>query len=142
VRTDALCAGRFWKCGGLLLAFLDVLIQAGCAPPPAATVRDASNPRLRLALTTTPDKPMALDPTQFTVRVTDAAGRPVRGATVTVGLAMPTMPMGDNAVALHETHSGVYAGSGRFTMAGAWRVTAAAASGQERAVQSFSTGVR
>lgn len=137
-----MCAGRFWKCGGLLLAFLGVLIQAGCAPPPAATVRDASNPRLRLALTTTPDKPMALDPTRFTVCVTDAAGRPVQGATVTVGLAMPTMPMGDNVVALHETEAGVYAGSGRFTMAGAWRMTAAARSGAGRAAQSFSAEVR
>lgn len=138
MRTRAAGVGRFCARGGLL----SVLICAGCAPRPAATAGDTPSPRLRLALTTTPDRPTSLDPTQLTVRVTDAAGGPVRGATVTAGLDMPTMPMGDNVIALRETRPGVYTGSGRFTMAGAWRVTAAAASGQQRATKSFSTDVR
>lgn len=131
-----------WGRGGLLLVLCGVLLQAGCAPRPAATAHDTPNPRLRLALTTTPDKPTSLDPTWFTMHVTGAAGGPVKGATVKVGLTMPAMPMGDNDIALHETQPGVYTGSGRFTMAGAWRITATAASGQERTTKSFSTDVR
>ncbi len=122
---------------GLLL-----LLCAGCAPHPAAPPVEARNPKLNLALGMTPRPATSLDPTALTVRVTDAAGRPVSGAAVTLRLDMPAMPMGDNAVTTHETTAGTYAGTGRFTMAGAWRVTAAAAKGPERAAQTFPVEVK
>ena len=127
-----------WGRGGLLL----LLLCAGCAPRPSAPPAEARDPNLHLALDTTPRSVRSLDPTVLAVRVTDAAGRPVSGAAVTLHLDMPAMAMGDNAVAARETAVGIYAGTGRFTMAGAWRVTARAVKGQERATQVFPVEVR
>ncbi len=120
-----------FRAGGLLL-----LLCAGCAPhsaPPSA----APNPRLHLTLETTPRPPTSLDPTTFTVQVTDAAGKPVSGATATAWLFMPGMDMGDDTVTLREKANGTYAGTGRFTMAGAWRVTVSVSKGADHATQSF-----
>ena len=55
---------------------------------------------------------------------------------------MPAMPMGDNTQTLRETRTGEYGGTGRFTMAGAWRVTVTAARGAQQAVQEFPMEVR
>ena len=103
------------------------------------------NPKLHLALDMTPRPVTSLDPTAFRVRITDAAGQPVRGAAVTVRLDMPAMAMGDNGITTRETTAGTYAGTGRFTMAGTWRVTVTASKGPERtmrAVQAFAVEVR
>ena len=99
-----------------------LLLLTGCASHPAATP-DAFNPRLHLALETKPAPATSLDPTAFTVHVTDAAGQPVSGAKTTVRLTMPSMAMGDNPVTMSEQAAGTYAGTGRFTMGGAWRAT-------------------
>jgi len=123
------------------LALLLVLC-AGCAPHPAAPPAEARNPNLTLELDVAPRPATSLDPTRLTVRVTDAAGKSVSGADVTLRLDMPAMPMGENAVRTRETTAGTYAGMGRFTMAGAWRVTVTASKGPERATQAFPVGVR
>ena len=122
--------------------FALLLLCAGCSPRTAAPLVEARNPKLNLALGITPRPATSLDPTALTVRVTDAAGKPVSGAAVTLRLDMPAMPMGENAVATHETRAGNYTGTGRFTMAGAWRVTATAAKGPERAMQTFPVEVK
>lgn len=93
---------------------------------------------MNLALEMTPRLPKSLDPTALTVRVTDAGGKAVSGATVFLHLDMPAMAMGRNEVKARETQAGVYVGTGRFTMAGAWRVTVTASKGSERATQVFS----
>lgn len=123
---------------GIVLA----LLCAGCAPHPAAPPVETRNPNLHLALDMTPRPPTSLDPTVLTVRVTDAAGKPVSGATVTINLDMPAMPMGRNEVKAGETRAGTYVGMGRFTMAGAWRVTVTARKRSERATQGFPVEVR
>lgn len=129
---------RCW--GGYRVILL--LLCAGCAPRPAPPPAALRNPSLNLALGVTPRRVTSLDPTALTVRVTDASGRPVGGAAVTLHLDMPAMPMGENAVATREAASGSYVGTGRFTMAGAWRVTASAVKGPERAVRAFPVEVR
>ena len=129
---------QYWGRGGMLL----LLFCAGCAPHPAAPPAEARNPKLNLALDIRPRLVRSLDPIALMVRVTDAAGKPVRGAVVTLRLDMPAMPMGDNGVTTRETMVGIYAGMGRFTMAGAWRVTASAAKGPERAARAFPVEVR
>lgn len=118
------------------------MLCAGCAPHPAAPPVEARNPKMNLALEMMPRPATSLDPTALTVRVTDAAGKPVSGAAVALRLDMPAMPMGDNAVTARETTAGAYAGTGRFTMAGAWRVTVTAVKGPERATQAFPVEVR
>jgi len=118
------------------------VLCAGCAPRPAAPPVEARNPKLNLALDMTPRRAASLDPTVLTVRVTDVAGKSVSGAAVTLRLDMPAMPMGDNVVTTHRTTAGTYAGTGRFTMAGAWRVTVTASKGLERATRAFPVEVR
>ena len=132
---------HYWGRGGTLFP-LALLLCAGCTPHPAALPREDLNPDLRLALDTTPNPPSSLDPTTFTVRASDAKGRPVSGATVSVRLDMPAMPMGDNGIGLKPGVVGAYTGTGRFTMAGDWRVTVTAAQGGRSATQGFSLRVR
>jgi len=90
-----------------------------------------------VALTTFPIAPLSLDPTSFSARVVDSAGKPVSGAQVNLSLAMPTMDMGENKVTLHEDAASIYAGTGRFTMSGTWRVTVTAIKSKVRATQEF-----
>jgi hypothetical protein len=126
--------------GGL---FLLALLVSGCAPRPMVpTVQEAPNPKLTMALEITPHPVTSLDPTQFSVRLRDLSGKPVSGAKIQITLAMPSMPMGDNTQTLRETRAGEYGGTGRFTMAGAWRVTVTAALGREQAIHIFPQSVR
>ena len=122
---------RFW--GSLFF----LALCAGCAPRPPMPA-EARNTQMNLTLEMTPRLPRSLDPTALTVRVTDAGGKAVSRATMLLRLDMPAMAMGQNEVKARETHAGVYVGTGRFTMAGAWRVTATASKGSERATQVFS----
>lgn len=124
--------------GFLLLALLCV----GCAPRTTPAPKDRPNPHLTLALDMTPRPVTSLDPTQFTVRIRDAAGEPVQGAAVKIDLDMPSMPMGDNTQMLREARAGEYGGTSRFTMAGAWRVAVTADLGSEHTTQVFPIRVR
>jgi len=141
-KTQARLVSRFCSPiiggGGALL----LLLCAGCAPHPAAPPVEARNPQMNLALDMTPRPATSLDPTALSVRITDAAGKPVRGAAVTLRLDMPAMAMGDNRVTAHETTAGVYVGMGRFTMAGAWCVTVTAVKEPGRATQVFPVKAR
>ena len=127
-----------------------LLLFSGCAPHPArpslggpappATV--THGPKLNLTLDALPRPPLSLDPAPLTVRVADAAGRPVTGAAVSLRLDMPDMPMGENVANAHESGRGVYRATGRFTMAGKWRVTASAARGASQASRAFPVEVK
>ena len=125
--------------GGILLL---ALFCTGCAPRPAAIPKEAPNPKLKMTLEMTPRPVTSLDPTRLTVQVQDASGQAVSGATVRINLDMPAMPMGDNTITLRETRAGKYDGTGRFTMAGSWRVQATTTFGRERSVQDFPVEVR
>lgn len=120
------------RLGAILL-----LLCAGCAPKAVEAPREAPNPNLHLALATMPRLPRSLDPAALVVRVTNRMGKPVSGAKVIVSLAMPTMDMGENKVTMNEGAEGTYAGTGRFTMAGAWRVTVSVSEGADSATQAF-----
>jgi len=124
-----------------------LLLCAGCAPhpaaaPPAPPATVTHGPKMDLALDALPRPALSLDPAPLTVRVTDAAGRPVTGAAVSLRLDMPDMPMGENVANAHEARRGVYRATGRFTMAGKWRVTATAARGAARASRAFPVEVK
>lgn len=122
---------QFW--GSLLF----LALCAGCASRPA-TQAEARNPQMNLTLEMTPRLPRSLDPTALAVQISDRVQKPVSGATVLLHLDMPAMAMGQNEVRARETQVGRYVGTGRFTMAGAWRVTVTASKGSERATQVFS----
>ena len=109
-----------------------LLFIAGCAPHPAA-VPPPQKSSLQVTLQMAPAKPRQLDPTLFTVQVSDRSGKPISSAMVTVDLAMPTMDMGRNTVMMSAVKPGQYGGTGRFTMAGSWEVTVTAAKGKDGA---------
>lgn len=116
-------------------------LGAGCSPrpgplPPAATAH------WRIAFLVTPKQPRQLDPVQFQVRLMDSSNKPVSGATLAVGLAMPAMDMGRNEVALREAPPGTYTGAGRFTMPGDWEAAVSADKGRVRQSQTFPVSVR
>jgi hypothetical protein len=58
----------------------------------------------------------------FELQLTDAAGTPQTGASVSCDLSMPAMAMPINRPAVAEK-GGRYRGEAIFTMAGAWRAT-------------------
>ncbi len=131
--------------GGIFL----LLLCAGCAPRPATPSTQADtppeklNPSLHITLGTSPSTPTSLDPTAFIARLTDAAGKPVSRAHLSLALSMPSMDMGDNFVQVSETATqGTYRGTGRFTMAGDWRAVVSVSAGADRAAQTFSFQVR
>lgn len=119
---------------------LALLALGGCGPKPGAVQAPAAGAGGRLTLETDPARPRSLDPTRFTVRAVDAAGRPETGARVTVDLTMPSMDMGKNTVAVTETAPGIYAGTGRLTMAGEWRATVTARQGAVADTRTVSLG--
>ena len=118
------------------------LLAAGCSHPATPAPKDAPNSHLAVTLDITPTPATSLDPTRFMVHLRDAAKNPVRGASVKINLDMPAMPMGDNSQTLSETKAGDYGGTGRFTMAGTWRVTVTASAGPEQTIQGFPVQVR
>lgn len=57
-----------------------------------------------------------------TLGITDAQGKPVTGATITMSVAMTSMDMGTTHPAVTEKGAGQYATVANFSMAGPWRV--------------------
>lgn len=125
--------------GGLILFSFSVL--TGCTPHPAATPLP-QQPSLQITFQATPANPRQLDPTTFTVRIADKSEKPISDAAVMAELAMPTMDMGRNAIAMNCVEPGRYTGSGRFTMAGSWTVTVHAARGKDMSQQTFPVEVQ
>jgi hypothetical protein len=103
----------------LLVFVLASLCLSGCsrsdAGPPSATGT------LQTVIETAPSPPHAGQDVKFTVRVTEGS-QPLAKAQVSLFLEMSDMDHGENRVALQEQLPGVYAGTGRFSMAGAWLV--------------------
>ena len=96
-------------------------------PPPGAGAAGAINaPQAKAELTTEPDPPHKGANT-FRVKLTDASGRPISGAEVSVTFSMPAMPaMGMSAmrtqVSLAEKSNGLYGGVGQLDSGGTWQV--------------------
>ncbi len=117
------------------------LACAGCANHPAPAPPPA-NAHWHMALKLTPAAPRQLDPTQFSVQISDSRGKPVSGATVTISLVMPVMDMGQNQVTAKARLAGIYVATGRFTMPGHWQATVQADKGGLHQTQSFPVTVR
>ena len=75
---------------------------------------------LSVRLQTSPAPPQA-GRTRFTATVRTAAGAPVNGASVTLGLSMPSMGMGGPTLTLRSQGKGVYSGVADLGMAGDWQ---------------------
>ena len=130
----------------LILLALATAFLVGChnnyeMPPPRPPV-NVSNAGIKLALRTTPATLRQMDPTAFTIRLTDRHAHPLNGAGVTVALVMPAMDMGRNVVVARPQGPGVYVGTGRFSMGGDWSVVVTATQGAHKAIETFPVHVR
>ncbi len=118
----------------------------GCGRPASVSTAPAPPPMTSAALTVTltlaPQPPPALDPVTLTAHVAGRHSVPLSGARVTADLSMPGMTMPANTVTLTPTAPGVYVGTARFTMPGAWRVTVSAVHGRDSAAQAVPVTVK
>jgi copper transport protein len=92
-------------------------VPAGLAPPPPSsyTVRAGG---LEAIVSV---KPARAGPNTFTVRLLNAAGKPVQGAHVVILTTMLDMVMGTGLVNLTPSSPGTFTGSGDLGMGGHWR---------------------
>ena len=113
-------------------AQLQAAIGQFTPPPPGAgaasgTAEIAKAQAANLDFTTEPSPPHKGGNT-FRVKLTDASGKPIAGAQVTVTFYMPAMPaMGMAAMkrtaTLADKGSGLYEGTGELGSGGTWQVT-------------------
>lgn len=64
-----------------------------------------------------------LENNTFTLELTDSAGAPLQGASLTIKLDMIGMVCGDVVFKMKESSPGLYTGEGIPLMAGMWRAT-------------------
>ena len=96
-------------------------------PPSAGTAASTKTPRVNVDLITDPAPPHK-GSNVFRVKLTDATGLPITGASVNVTFFMAAMPaMGMAAVRtsvdLADKGNGMYEGSGELESGGTWQVT-------------------
>jgi RND family efflux transporter MFP subunit len=96
----------------------------------------AENTGIQITFRTIPDPPKTGD-NQFEAIVTDASGKPVDDADVTVRFYMPAMPTMNmppmqNETKLSPAGRGVYRGTGQIMMAGQWDTTITVSRGGQR----------
>jgi YtkA-like protein len=132
-----------------LLAFA-LLFPAGCKKkeppkPPAKSAiistQAAPGSAFFMSLALDPAQPRFGRKTKFRVTVKRTLGRPVDGAQVEASLVMPLMDMGKNQFVLTPASSGVYEGTGEFSMAGEWEVVVTASAEEKTGKTTFNVNV-
>ena len=116
----------------LLLALLPLLLWTAACHRQAPTTQ-----AWQLELKTQPPVPTSDQDTTFSLRVLDADGKPVTGASADLSLVMTFMDMGKNVVHLEDKGNGNYVGVGQFTMAGDWDCHVTVQLGQKQQQQVF-----
>lgn len=117
-----------------------VLVATGCggaAQPVAGRQPSWVHVTERFA----PNPPVARQNETVELHLTDAAGRPLDGATVDWSASMSMPGMLPAAAKVVPAGSGTYTGRTVFVMAGPWRVTVQVAAGGRRATITLDVGV-
>jgi hypothetical protein len=91
-------------------------------PAPATAMGSMAMDGPQVSMTIASGVPHVGDNT-LDIMVTDAAGKPIPGATVTSTVAMTTMDMGTTHPAFKDIGDGKYQGKVVFSMAGPWRIS-------------------
>jgi nitrogen fixation protein FixH len=102
----------------------------------AITLMAQSKPNWKIAYEV-PKTAKANYDTPLTVKITDAKGKPVGGATVETVLTMVEMDHGEFKEPAKEVKPGVYEAKQKFIMVGAWQIEVRAKKGAESASQKF-----
>jgi hypothetical protein len=106
-----------WMITGLLLVML-----AGCGGTQnAAAGQTQTVDGLAITLTALAAPAMGT-PQQWTVKLADAAGKPVTGADVYLDLIMTAMTMGQNKPLASDNGDGTYSAEGVYSMGGEWQI--------------------
>ncbi len=77
---------------------------------------------LLVSMTLNPYPPSVSKASTFEIKLSDAEGKAILNATISVDLTMPGMYMPPNLLTLEPIGAGKYAATGRFTMRGPWRM--------------------
>jgi nitrogen fixation protein FixH len=104
-----------------LAILLALCALAGCGSAPAATTQRQTVDGLTVALEQ-PREAVLLKNYDLTITLTDSAGAPVEGAKVSLDMAMPSMPMGQNQPIADPLGGGRYRAQALFNMIGDWTV--------------------
>jgi hypothetical protein len=103
-------------------ALADTLAVAPLRPPTQADATQQAG-LYTLSLAVNPEPLTARAETTFTLRITDVAGAPVRGARVACDYTMPAMPMPTMHVTATSDAAGAYICHETLTDSGAWALT-------------------
>jgi Cu(I)/Ag(I) efflux system membrane fusion protein len=101
---------------------------AGTQAGPADALNKTAEIKTKIELHAAPDPLKAGEDSEFRVNLTDAGGKPIADARVTVTLTMPAMPsmgmpeMKSSFVLNWNADRQMYAGKGQAPMAGTWNV--------------------
>jgi hypothetical protein len=107
---------KCWMITGLLLVML-----AGCGGTQKAADQTQTVDGLTITLTALAEPEMS-KPQRWTVKLADAAGKPVTGADVYLDLIMTAMTMGQNKPLASDNGDGTYSAEGVYSMGGEWQV--------------------
>ncbi len=111
----------------------------GAQNPENAATQKVGNLNITLALS--PYPPAGFQQANYDVTLKDENGQAVTDASVMLDLTMPAMPMPSNQVEAKYSDSGLYQGTGRFTMRGLWRIVVVIQRGGETITAYFDVGL-
>ena len=96
---------------------------------------------LLVSLSINPYPPSGGEASDFVVTLTDASGKPVSDATISLDLTMPEMWMPPNQLNMVAGDAGKYQASGYFTMRGLWRIEVVITRGGQKQSVFFDVGL-
>ncbi len=142
-RFQSMMGGGGQASGGLTAVTANgtpIPIPAGSAKLPENTAAQKVG-SLNVTLALSPYPPVGFQQASYVVTLKDENGQSVSDASVMLDLTMPEMPMPSNKVVAKYTDSGLYQGSGRFTMRGLWRIVVIIQRGGEKINAYFDVGL-
>jgi hypothetical protein len=99
---------------------LAALLLCGCGQPMARQQQSVDGLTIAIEY---PQRLTLMKEVELLISLSDAAGRPVDGAVVTLDMVMPEMPMGQNRPLADPLGGGRYRIRTAYTMLGSWQTT-------------------
>jgi len=130
----------------LLVSLVLVATVAGCAPKSetssSTTTAQAQNAGQFSVTTQFSTDPPKQGPQTITVRVKDASGNPVTGATVKIVTKMPSMSMAGPTLAATDNGDGTYAAQTNLNYATQWTFDIGVSAGGKRGTAHLTRDVK
>ncbi|MFN2461209.1 MAG: FixH family protein [Candidatus Velthaea sp.] len=123
------------------IAFAIAILASPVVASAADAMKMTPHGGLRVSATFNPS-PARQGSEVITIAVKDAAGKPVKGATVKVASTMPTMSMTGPTVSAPESKTGIYTAKINLNFATTWRFDVTAAGGRKSGTTQLSADVK